>query len=103
MSPETIAIYAPSAPTSQSYTVGDSFALQVITNFTENSIVCTQNDIIYSMIATPANSSKSVDFISFTPSNMTVLWQSNSNEQAGNYTIEITGTISAATIWRQSV
>jgi hypothetical protein len=55
------------------------------------------------MIATPANSSKSVDFIFFTPSNMTVLWQSNSNEQAGNYTIEITGTISAATIWRQSV
>jgi hypothetical protein len=55
------------------------------------------------MLVTPENSSKSVAFISFTPSNMTVLLQTNSNEQAGNYTIVITGTIFAATSWNQSV
>ena len=54
--------------------------------------------LIYSILVTP-NSGQSVAFISFTSSNMTVLWQTNSNVQAGTYTVEIIGTISAATSW----
>jgi hypothetical protein len=54
------------------------------------------------MLETP-NPGQPVAFISFTSGNMTVFWQTNLNTQAGNYTINIIGTIQATTTWQQSL
>jgi hypothetical protein len=48
------------------------------------------------MTITPPSTGISTSFIAFNSTNMTVGWYTTDNLQAGNYIVQITGTIIAA-------
>jgi hypothetical protein len=55
------------------------------------------------MTVTPPSSGIQTSFITFTSAaSMTIGWQTTDNSQAGIYTVQITGTITAASIWTKS-
>jgi hypothetical protein len=60
-----------------------------ITEFTENSTLCTQADIVYSMIITPATVGTLTTFITFDPNTLVVSWSTALMSQVGSYTIVI--------------
>ena len=73
-SPEAINITPSTAPSSQNYKVGDSNSVTV-SEFTSDSIYCTQSsDIVYTMSVTASPSGKSTNFITFNQNNRSVAW-----------------------------
>jgi hypothetical protein len=60
----------------------------MITFGISNSDYCTEADIVYSMAVTQ-------NFINFTSSSRVVAWSTINNLMAGNYTITITGKLTA--------
>ncbi len=74
--------------------MGDQSAFLTLTQFTENSSICTEDDITYSIVIIPE-----ADFISFVSKTRIFSWSTSDFKKVSNYNIKVTGTIKAASIW----
>jgi hypothetical protein len=91
-STESNSLTASAPPIAQTYIIPNVAGSVLVSSFSETSVYCTLNDIVYSMAVTPPVAGIDTSFITFTTANRKVAWSSiNDNSKGGIYTIKITG------------
>lgn len=86
-SPEDPIKISKGSKSTQNYQPGDPTASVTVAPFTEDSIYCTQGDIVYTGAITTSPSSLSTSFINFDTSSLVASWQTDTCSQIGTYTI----------------
>ena len=108
-STETI-VMTPPVIADQIYSIGDDLFTLNFDEFTEDSTYCVQADIVYTIAVTTAPAGviladveTPTGFITLDATTRSISWDTASTQYEGDYTIEITGTITAASTWNQPV